>query len=433
MSTLPSKTFCVIPWVHVFGDERGLLRPCCKTQDSAARAIPNADAAGRVYTVHQRGDLEAGWQSELMRGIRRDMLAGAQPPICHTCYDDEALGLRSYRSDANETFADSIAAIPAATAADGTAPLHLIRSLDVRLGNACNLMCRMCSPVSSKLLIPEWTAILDAGDEPRMAALAKVDWFDRDDFWEGCERLLPSIDQLHFAGGEPMIITRMLDFLQAVIDRGHAGHIELSYVTNLTTLPARVVELWPAFKAVTLTGSLDGPAAINSYIRHPAKWDRIEANVAQLTAHPERYNLERLSFNTTVQAYNVLYLADLFELLIARGSAHVNHYPRLTLLTWPSFFSIQVLPGPLKALAEQRLRAFVDRWTGRWPETGERLDKFLSSIEGVIEHMHAGDRSRELPDFARRTRFFDASRGQDGAAVMPEWARYLAEAAATAS
>jgi len=86
-----------------------------------------------------------------------------------------------------------------------------------------------------------------------------------------------------------------------------------------------------------------------------------------------------------------------------------------------------------KGSAEGRLRAFVDRWTGRGPVTGERLDNFLTGIDGVIAHMHAADRSHELPDFARRTRLFDDSRGQDCAALMPEWAPYLAGAHAAAS
>ncbi len=431
MSTSPSPTFCIMPWVHVFSDERGLLRPCCKTLEEHARTIHNADADGRPFAVHRPGDIEAGWQSSLMRGLRRDMLEGRQPEICANCFREESLDIRSYREDANAQYGGAMAAAAEATAPDGSAPLTLVRSLDVRLGNACNLQCRMCSPVSSKLLIPEWRLLYGVGeDNPELSALEHVNWFDRDDFWDNCERLLPGLEQLHFAGGEPMIITRMLDFLQRVIDAGHAGHIRLSYVTNLTTLPERVIKLWPAFQEVTLTGSLDGHQPINSFIRYPAKWDRIDANLRRLTGSPDLFNVRRLTFNTTVQAYNVLYLTDLFEELMPRGAPHVKVYPRLSLLTWPSCFSVQVLPPALKQLAAERLRAFVATWTGRWPETGAGLDNFLGSIGGVIEHMNAADRSHELPDFAQRTRLFDGTRGQDVRAVMPEWAPFIDATAA---
>ena len=432
MSTLPSPSFCIIPWVHVFGDERGLLRPCCRTQNAQSRTIQHTGADGAPLTVYRRGDVAAGWQSPLMRDLRQSMLEGREPAICADCYSEERMGIRSYRQQSNEVYAQAVTGAVAGTARDGTAPLGLVRSLDVRLGNACNLQCRMCSPVSSKLLIPEWRQIYNVGDDdPKLNALEQVNWFDSDEFWDNCEELLPGLEQLHFAGGEPMIIARMLDFLQRVIELGHAEHISLSYVTNLTTLPDRVTELWPKFKRVTLTGSLDGPPAINHYIRYPARWDRIDTHLKRLAREPDRFNCDTITFNTTVQAYNILYLPELFEELLPRHAPCLSVYPRLTPLTWPSFFSIQVLPPELKALAEQRLRAFVRKWEGRWPETGPRLDNFLSSIDGIVAHMHDEDRSRELPDFAARTRLFDGTRGQDIRVVMPEWAPYLEPAPAT--
>ncbi len=433
MSSTGSPTFCVVPWIHVFGDERGLMRPCCKTLDAEARTIHHLDADGRAFTVHRPGDIEAGWQSELMRGMRRDMLDGRQPRICASCFGEEALAIRSYRNDINAMHPGLEEAAAAATAADGSAPLSLVRSLDVRLGNMCNLMCRMCSPVSSRLLIPEWRLLYQVENEEdnaKLTAMEHVNWFDRDDFWTNCEHLLPGMTHLHFAGGEPMIITRMLDFLERVIETGHAGHIYLSYVTNLTILPERVIKLWPAFKGVTLTGSLDGHGPINSYIRHPAKWDRIEDNLGRLIGTPALFNLDYLTINTTVQAYNILHLTDFFEYMLAQVGTNVRVYPRLSLLSWPACYSIQVLPPALKALAEARLRAFVQRWTGRWPVVDDDLDNFISSIDGVIAHMHAADRSHELPDFFARTRVLDGSRQQDLRSVAPEWSPFVDAGAA---
>lgn len=419
----PSPTFCVIPWVHAFGDERGLLRPCCMTLGSDVRDLQAVDAEGRPYTVHDAGSLEAGWNSPFMKTLRREMLDGTRPSVCRRCFEEEDLGIKSYREDSNEMFGAHIEAALAATSPDGTAPIDLVCSADFRLGNACNLKCRMCSPVSTKLLIPEWQRLFNVPDgHAELEALRKVDWFDADDFWNNCERLMPGLERLHFAGGEPMIISRMLDFLQRVVDEGHAHHIQLSYVTNLTTLPERVTKLWPAFQGVSLTGSLDGHEPVNSFIRYPARWDRIDTHLRRLVVERDAFNCSKITINTTVQAYNVLTLADLFEYLLPLHAPHFTVYPRLSKLDWPSCFSIQVLPPALKALAAERLRAFVARWDGRWPDTSDELPRFLKAIEGVIEHMEAADRTAELPEFARRTLVFDEMRGQNVREALPDLA-----------
>lgn len=422
----PSPTFCIIPWVHAFGDERGQLRPCCMTLGDPERRLENTDPAGRPFTVYDPGSLEAGWNTPFMQTLRRDMLEGRRPAVCRRCFEEEDLHIRSYRQDSNETFEAHIDRAIAATTPEGSAPIDLVCSADFRLGNACNLKCRMCSPVSTKLLIPEWQQLFDVPDgHPELEALRAVDWFDGDAFWANCQARLPALERLHFAGGEPMIITRMLDFLQQAIDEGHAHHIQLSYVTNLTTLPARVTSLWPAFKGVTLTASLDGHAPVNSFIRYPSKWDRIDAHLQRLQRDPGTFNCTKVTVNTTVQAYNVLSLTDLFEYLFTRHAPHVVVYPRLTLLTWPSCFSVQVLPPAQKALAAARLRAFVARWEGRWPDTSSELDRFREAIEGVIEHMEAADRTTELTEFARRTAVYDRSRGQQARETLPDLAPAL--------
>lgn len=415
---LPSPTFCVIPWVHLFGDELGHMRPCCMAIGERERH--NVDASGQPHVVY--GDLEAGWNSPFMTGLRRDMLEGRRPSACARCFGDEDLAIRSYREDSNASFAGDIAHAVASTAPDGAAPLPLVRSLDLRLGNLCNLKCRMCSPVSTKLLIPEWKALfeLSADDQAQLDELARVDWFSSDAFWDNCERLIPNLDRLHFGGGEPLLITRMLDFLARVVESGRAGKIRLSYVTNLTSLPARVTTLWPAFQDVRLVVSLDGVGPVNEYIRFPSRFAQIDANLQRLIDDPASFNCAKISINTTVQAYNVLRLADICEYLFTKRAPHVVPYPRLSLLYYSSPFSVQVLPRDLKDLAASRLRAFVDRWQGRWPDDSDERDLFLQSIEGVIEHLYAADHSEELPELVRRTSIYDTSRGQNVRDVLPE-------------
>ena len=198
MSAPVSPTFCVLPWMHVFADEQGAMYPCCR---SVGEAPPNATPAGDVYRVHEDGGLEAAWNSAYMRGVRADMLAGRRPQPCARCYMYEDLGMHSHRQDQNDRYADRLVSLAGATAADGSAPLTLT-SLDLRLGNTCNLRCRMCSPQSSKALVGEFAAAYGTTPaHPAFARFARVDWFEDPGVWdliarhgEPLDGLLASLD-----------------------------------------------------------------------------------------------------------------------------------------------------------------------------------------------------------------------------------------------
>ena len=171
-----SPTFCSVPWMHLFADELGVLRPCCMTMEQPQ--FVNRDPAGVPYTVDRPGGVEAAWNAPFMKELRLDMLNGRRPPVCQRCFANEDLGISSYRQDFNESFGDKAAAAIAQTTPEGASSPDLIRSVDLRLGNLCNLRCRMCSPISSKLLIPEFAEITGIPeDDKRLIRLDRLDWF----------------------------------------------------------------------------------------------------------------------------------------------------------------------------------------------------------------------------------------------------------------
>src|SRR5262245_36461900 len=120
---MTTATFCAIPWLHLFGDELGHLRPCCQTIN--ARTDDNVDASAQPHFVDRY--LEAGWNSPFMKSVRRDMLEGRRPPVCARCFDEEDLSIRSYRQNSNDTLAPHIDGALAGTLPDGSVPLHFIR------------------------------------------------------------------------------------------------------------------------------------------------------------------------------------------------------------------------------------------------------------------------------------------------------------------
>lgn len=411
---LESKTFCVLPWIHLFGDERGDIYPCCFSHES-----PVVDDRGNRLKVYETSQLEAAWSSKPMRDLRLEMLKGSRPAACSSCFANEDRGGRSYREQQNLTYGALIPELVAATSADGDAPRRY-RFMDLRLGNACNLKCRMCSPLSSRLLVDEFHEIhAESGDTAWIDAHRNPDWFRRPEFWETLSRELPHLARLHFAGGEPFLIPEATRFLQRVIDEGHAGHIVLTYNTNLTLLPEKILEHWPKFRGVEIIASIDGFGPVNRYIRHPSQWHDIDRNLRLLDKRHRELNLRAVTVHTTVQAYNVLRLCELFEYLAAEFS-FVLPYPALDLVQGRDWLDIRILTPELKAVAAARLEAFGAGLSPRTERETRKAREFADNLGSIINHMRSGDGSRNRPEFRRITSIFDRHRNESLLEVLPE-------------
>jgi sulfatase maturation enzyme AslB (radical SAM superfamily) len=418
--TAPSRSFCVLPWMHLFADELGEIYPCCFSHET-----PVVDADGIRFRVDRPGALAGAFRSDVMRDIRRQMLAGERPAACAACYDVEDRGGPSYRQAENFDYAHLIPELLRDSTPDGDAPQRY-HYVDIRLGNVCNLRCRMCSPQASRLLFDEFRAIRGLEpDNPWLKSVEKVDWFESPTFWDALASQLPTIDRLHFAGGEPLIIRQGFEFLRRIVELGHASHIGLTYNTNVTVLPKEMYEYWPKFRGVTVTASLDGYDAVNHYIRYPARWRTIDRNLRLLDAEHERLNVVRIEFHATIQAYNILAISDLFDYLFDTFR-FADPYARMDLVNnWPEL-DIQILPAKLKRLATERLESFKERVRRRAPDD-ERLAPFLARIDAVLAHLHAADSSRRISEFRRTTAIYDRRRGQRLADVVPELASLMVE------
>jgi len=414
----PSESFCILPWMHLFADEQGVMWPCCR---SVCSEQPNReDADNRPVHVDRPEGLVSAMNTRAMRHLRQDMLAGRKPAACERCYMVERLGIRSHRIAENERRQAEIAAALQATSADGAITVAL-RTADIRLGNKCNLRCRMCSPQSSKVLLPEWADRYGVPvSDPRLDVYRAMNWFEEPRFWQSLEAL--ELEHINFAGGEPLLIDAMYDFMARMVANGRAAAISLSYNTNLTVLPQRLRQLWPAFRAVKVTGSIDGYGRVNEFIRDPSQWSVVDAHLRELDEDFEAFNLHGgLSTNTAVQIYNVFRLGDLLDYL-ADNFQHLD-LPNLSVVTHPGHLDLRVLPSDLKRLARDRLLTAIDRsggrWRGRW---GVRSVHLVAAMHGLVAHMESEDRSDLLPEFLEWARHQDRFRRQSTPDAIPELA-----------
>lgn len=415
-----SPTFCVLPWIHRFTNLGGEIQVCCTSEESH-HAIP--DAKGRPLNIGDGLSDEEVMNVPFMRNLRLRMLAGERPPLCVRCWKTEAGGGKSRRNGENEAYGELIPELLAETRADGAIEVR-VRSADFRLGNTCNLACRMCGPRASSRWASEWQGL----DHPRFARtkeeLARFndnEWSKDPAVWERFEAQLPHLRHLHFAGGEPLVLPHMAKILRLCVESGHAKAIELTYNSNVTRIPDAVKALWPEFRKVRVLASVDGFGALNEYIRHPSKWSVIDANLRDLDRGFARYGLNEVLLMCTVQVYNVLQLEPLFEYL-AQGFENVAPVPNLINLYNPFYYRTQLLPPELKSLARERLLSVKSRAEARFAsgQFSPRYRETLRSLDDALYFLDAEDRSDKWDSFSRVCRAKDRLRGQSLGAVVPE-------------
>ena len=387
---MKTKSFCVLPFNSLATTPGGTLRICCNS-DTNLNVIRKAD--GTRYKVY-KDDLVEAWNSEDYKTIRRQMLNGDKPKMCLRCWKEEDAGLESARHRFNDKwYAD--------TKNYSVDQEFKIEYLDLRLGNLCNLKCRMCNPYSSNQWIKEWELLGNSWQsEEELAWLSKLEWPTYYKLWESLLSAVDSIEEIYLTGGEPTIIKEQYKLLNYLIEEGKARNIKLKYNTNLTNIPEELVELWKHFYFVQLNCSIDGVGELNRYIRYPSNWDAIIENFLYFRTWPNIY----IEIHCTVQLYNILTLDQFVEYFI--GYDHLLYF---NILDRPSYLNIQILPTELKKLVENRLSKYYH----------------VSKVEGVVNYMNAVDRSAELETFFKNMTIIDKARNQNFLELQTEFKKWI--------
>ncbi|MDZ4085056.1 MAG: twitch domain-containing radical SAM protein [Bdellovibrionales bacterium] len=401
-----SRPLCPLPFTHLFINNAGIVNACCLTYPQYSKKDEFGEnlAERSVLSV----GLLAAWHSSYLKNFREKMESQQWPKTCATCFRQEETGLKSRRIQELENTAIRI----------NSAQPVAIRTMDLRVGNVCNLACRMCSPFSSSLLYKEWK---DSGAtaskiiSESIGSYDKIDWknwSEIPEIWDDLLKISDSVEEINFAGGEPFLNLAHVDFLKKLVLSKRSQKIRISYNTNLTRIPSWLEPLIPEFKSIRIMVSIDGIEALGEYIRYPLKWSTFEASLTQLNDLKDRYQEKlEVAFNTTVQAYNLFGLVDLLKYL--KNSPHA-HLPRTTvanILQNPGYFNVANLPHEIKQAAKEQISEYFNLHTQH--DSAEFL-------EAVLQQLNTAEFEDLSDEFRRVTKFYDQQRSQSLAAVVPE-------------
>ena len=327
------KSFCILPWISVESTAAGWVKPCCMYNNNIV------DTDNQPFNL-SKNTLSDVWNSKDYTKLREQFLQGAKPTGCQKCWTEEASGKTSKRIRDNARFKHHFT--------KDIIKNPKMKYLDLKLGNVCNLKCRICGTHSSS----KWIAEQQHYDKEDITSEKHTRhiWPETNKrFWEELELLLPTLEYIDFTGGEPFLIKEQFELLKFCVDKGYAKNIGVHYNTNGTQLPTDALEnIWPQFKSIDIQFSIDGVEKHFEYQRHPAKWKNALSVINQFK------NKQSKKFTVgichTINVFNVLYIP---EFLAWAEEFGINVY--LNNLHQPMHYNIKCLPNDAKKNISNKL------------------------------------------------------------------------------
>jgi len=389
------SNMCMLPWTSIETRPDGGYKPCCLY--SGELKDPN----GIKYNTKQHSIMEV-MNSPAMEELRSKFLAGEKPVECDSCWKEE---------DSNKLSKRQHMWMKAPVIGQTHINKNTISPcfIDLKLGNICNLKCRICAPNSSS----QWV-----NDMIKLEPDRKNYWqqFNKDGLWpreenefyKDLEKHIESIRFFEITGGEPLMIKEQFAILRKCIDAGVADKIEIHYNTNGTQYPEEAVkDIWPHFKRVEIAFSIDDIGNRFQYQRHPAVWNEVNENIKRF----KNSGMKNLSTQicTTLNLFNIYYLAE----LAYKVKDWTPDFWHINILHHPIEFDIQQIPDKIKLLIIDNL---------------QKCQIYTNEIQSAINYIK-NKPSYVLPNWQKavtnRIKSIDTIREENFATVFPELNKFL--------
>ena len=356
MSNTDKKEPCLLPWIELHINTLGQLKTCCAQFDFLEK---NKGASFREV-----------FNGKNFKAIRDQFLAGQTPKVCAACVQAEANGM-SYKTVKSKQWSSFA---PEVLAPQNQGKNFPVRFLDVRFGNLCNFTCRTCDSDNSS----RWQK-MDAVVGRRTTGVERV---AKDVLLEQIYSVLDEVEEIYFAGGEPLLSEEHYLVLEEIIRRKRTN-IKVTYNTNLSLLGSHgrdVVDLWKKLDQVIVYPSIDSIGSQGEYIRSGFKWEQFEANFNKIKNYVG-------CLHSVLSVYNVFSISDLIMWAHSKD-AMLSIFPAYH----PVEISASVLPPEIRSAAANRILKLISE--------NEFSDWQLSQLNTATDFLinnHTPERSGRRP------------------------------------
>lgn len=436
-----SKTFCMYPWIHIHAFPTGEAYPCCHAE------IDHSVGNCRTKTLEQI------FYDAPMQKLREDMLNEVPNPTCNRCYEQEKMGVFSGRRSANKHHGHRIKQVQ-------SNPFELTY-WDIRFSNLCNLSCRTCGNIFSSswyqdqqkliealfvssvksIADPSWPAVDSVEDFLQLPVSLQKEATDthglrvpsellesnkktatplvyagrwETDMWEQLEPHLDYVEQIYFAGGEPLLMEEHYNILEELLKRERFD-VRLIYNTNFThtRLKTRsVFDYWKEFDRVSIGASLDAEGARAEYIRHGTKWDTVVRNREEML---EKCPQIDFYISPTLSILNALHLPDFHRSWVDKGLIRAQDL-NVNILQGPADYRIDIASPQYKEKIRIKYQEHLE-----WLRPLDNLERATVGFRSALNFLE-NDNSSLLPDFWKKVHMLDSIRGENVFESLPELA-----------
>ena len=387
-----SKTFCIYPWIHLHAYPTGEAYPCCH----AEMAYPVGNTRFKT--------LEDIYRDAPMRELRKDMLNERFNPVCNRCYEQEESGFFSGRKSANKHHGHHVKRID-----DDKFQMSY---WDIRFSNLCNLSCRSCGHIFSSSWYQD-QAQLAGGNWKDLNRALNYAGRTETDMWEQLVPHLDYVEQIYFAGGEPLMMAEHYNILDELERRGRFD-VRLIYNTNFTHVQLKdrtVFDYWKKFDSVAVGASLDAMGPRAEYIRKGSNWNTVERNRMQML---ETCPDVDFYISPTLSIMNALHLPKFHREWVKKGYIKPQDL-NVNILQDPAHLRIDIASTKYKRVIQADYEDHLD-----WLRPQDPLQRATVGFESAINFMTATDNSDLLTKFWSKTKELDDLRRENIFDVLPE-------------
>lgn len=400
---LESKTFCILPWIHLHAFPDGRAYPCCL-----------ADYWHPVGDL-RKNTMEEVWNQLPLREMRLNMLQDKTCKECTKCYEQEENGFFSMRNSFSRDFGHHINLVDQ-TKDDGTFEDFKIRYYDIRFSNLCNFRCRTCGPVFSSNWYNDHVKLYNQKPDVLGRPMERVEYAGKHkyDMWEQMEEHIPYLDQVYFAGGEPLIMEEHYMILKELVRR-ELFHVRLIYNTNFSEMFFKdqdVMELWKLFDVVAVGASLDGSHSRGEYIRKGQDWRQTVANRERMLKICPKVDFY---VSSTVSIYNVGHIPDFHKEWVSLGLIRPMDW-NINILQSPDYERADILPQYYKEKITDKLNQHIE-----WLEPNDKLTRATHGFRGVVKFINQANNELLLGEFFTNNDKIDSVRDEKFEDVFTEY------------
>jgi radical SAM protein with 4Fe4S-binding SPASM domain len=402
---LESPSFCMMPWVHQHAYPDGRVYPCCLSEYD-----------------HPVGNLKENtmrevWNQDGYKEIRRNMLSDQPVKQCTRCYEQEANGFFSMRYEANRSYGHHVSDV-SLTEPDGTFPKFELKYWDVRFSNLCNFRCRSCGPIFSSNWYNDHVKLYNRVPDVNGKGLARIEYAsgNEEDMIQQMEEHIPYLEQVYFAGGEPLIMKEHYHLLEKLIEAGRTD-VCIQYNTNFSELAFKdkhVFEYWKHFRTVGVGASLDASGARAELMRKGTDWRQTVRNRERMLEEVPHVDFYIAS---TISSMNVLHVLDFHKEWVDLGFIKPKDF-NVNICQSPDWYRIDIFPQEFK---ERVIKPAYERHL-EWLEPLDTLKRATNGFRSAINLLMADDKSKYLPKFREETSLLDGLRKENFWETFPELA-----------